>query len=438
MRARGSLFRTALLGVAICGAFSAMASGQEPANNLPLAVNFYAGASYPSMEPAVSIEVHLNGTSDLATSGKIIAAVVGAEQNGWNCTSVSSYAVTVSGSKKRIPISAVLPVGHERCNDRPTPAPVLLVLQGKVDTLTQYVVSLAGLPGATTLASKPQTFPSAASWSLSALPAAAPAELLTNGASRDVGQLSLSSTLPFIGHSPAFVSTQDLFSTDSKDKKSAFTVTAGVQHGLLRTWYTPVQLSETIQGNQTASSLSAVSNLSVSGLVPWYWTSNALNNSWIDAGLSPEFTFAAQYTHRFAQVLSAKSPKLAVDDFSLHPSLTVEPFYLFPNACERYRKWIKGKPSDNTSRQFCLGYQFDFGLWYLPLDTTTAGSQRAEGSGDFSILIPFSNLNFEKFRLIEKDGLLNSELSIRYSDTVNPACNYVRSKQWTFGIQVMK
>jgi hypothetical protein len=74
----------------------------------------------------------------------------------------------------------------------------------------------------------------------------------------------------------------------------------------------------------------------------------------------------------------------------------------------------------------------------LPLDKTKSGSQQVEGYGDVSILIPLSNLNFEKFKLVEKDSLLNSQLRVKYSDSVNPANNYARSRQWTFGIEVMK
>ncbi|HVT97392.1 MAG TPA: hypothetical protein VHE33_07770, partial [Acidobacteriaceae bacterium] len=430
----------------------ASSSAQPTANaasseSLPLRVSFYSGAAYPSMKPAASIEVFLNGTTgDLATREKFVAVIRSAEDHGWNCASPSSYAVTVSGSTKRIPVSAVMPVGHENCNDRPTPAPVLLLLREKVDTNTKYVVSLEGLPDAAltglspgaNLVSAAQAFPASTSYSVSVLPQAAPGEALTNGTTRDVGQLSVSFGVPYVGHSPVFINTNDLFSTDAKDTMSSFAVTAGSQWGLLSAWYTPVQVSETLQGNQTASSLSAVSNLSLSGLVPWYWTRQGLNNSWIDAPLAPEFALAAQYTHRFAQEVTAATPRLSGDDFSVNPALAIEPFYVLPGLCSRYRKWIGAKAGDSTSRQFCVGSRIDLGLWYLPRDKTQAGSQRVEGYGDASIVIPLSNLNFEKFQLIQKDNLLNSELTIKYSDSVNAANNYARSRQWTFGISVIK
>jgi hypothetical protein len=217
-----------------------------------------------------------------------------------------------------------------------------------------------------------------------------------------------------------------------------FSVTAGVEFGLLKRWYLPVQLSETVQGNQVATSASAVSNLSVSGLVPWYWSRKALNNGFIQAPRAPEFSLAAQYTHRMAQLVTAKTPLLTVNDAAINPVLTIEPFYLFQGACNKYRKWLKlGNPSP-TTKQFCLGYQIDLGIWYLPLDKTKVGSQQVEGYGDASILIPLSNLDFPKVPLVAKDNLLNSQVRVEYSDSVNAANNYARSRQWSVGIEVMK
>jgi hypothetical protein len=453
-RAFGTLTAVLLLGVSgtpgSARAQSAVNGGKAPkpvmtssaatsgavAINLP--VRLYSGAMYPSMRPAVSIEVFLN---DRTAPNSVAAEVQKNEASGWNCGSVDSYAVTIQGSTKKIAISAVVPAGGQSCNEPAllsTPAPVYLLLGAHVDTSTQYVVTLVGLPDKASIASSAVKFPSTTASSLSATPAAAPNEALDNGKKRDVGQLSISYNVPFVGSSPVFINTKDLFSTDEKDTKSAFAVTLGASHGLLRSWYTPLQFSETVQGNQVTTSLSAVSNLSVSGLVPWYWTQKALNNSWIDAGLAPEFALSGQYTRRINQQAAAKTKLLAVNDASINPSLTIEPFYVLPGACARYRKWIGAAASTTNSVQYCLGIQVDLGTWYLPVDKTKAGSRQDEGYGDVSLLIPLSNLNFKDFGLVSKDGLLNSEIQIEYSDSVNAANNYARSRQWTFGIEVMK
>ena len=75
--------------------------------------------------------------------------------------------------------------------------------------------------------------------------------------------------MPFIGHSPILFNTKDIFSTDSEDAKSSWAATTGVSFGLFPAWYAPLKITETAQGNQAASNVSAATNLSVSGLVPW-------------------------------------------------------------------------------------------------------------------------------------------------------------------------
>jgi len=401
-----------------------------------------SGAVYPSMRPAEQIRVFLNADA-------VADEVSAQEGKGWDCTSPGSYLVTPQGSTKRVKIEAVLPIGKGSCNDT-TPDPVLLQISVAVDTKTAYEVSLAGLPDGKVVRSAATKFSSATKASFSATPQAVPGEAMNNGAKRDVGQLSYSYSVPFIGHSPILFNTKDIFSTDSEDAKSSWAATTGVSFGLFPAWYAPLKITETAQGNQAASNVSAATNLSVSGLVPWYWSRKALNNSVIDAGLAPEFSLAGAYTRRIEQLVTAKTPKLAENDASINPFLTVEPFYLLPAKCTQFQTWIKthgggaaagdgsGKGSASTSRQFCVGLQLDLGLYYLPLDKTKAGSEEAEGYGDISILIPLSNLNFGDFQIVKADGLLNSQIHIKWSDSVNAANNYARTRQWTFGIEVMK
>ena len=92
-----------------------------------------------------------------------------------------------------------------------------------------------------------------------------------------------------------------------------------------------------------------------------------------------------------------------------------------------------GEGGAPPSRQFCVGLQLDLGLYYLPLDKTKAGSEEAEGYGDISILIPLSNLNFGDFQIVKADGLLNSQIHIKWSDSVNAANNYARTRSGRLG-----
>jgi hypothetical protein len=415
--------------------------------DLTLTISTMSGAVYPSMRPAVQIRVFLNGDA-------VADEVSAEEQKGWDCTSPASYAVTVQGSTKRLPVEAVLPIGKGSCKDT-TPDPVLLQLSVAVDPNKAYEVTLNGLPDGKIVRSTATKFPAGTTSSFSATPQGVPDEAMNNGTKRDVGQMNVAYSVPFIGRSPVLFNTTDVFSTDSEDAKSAWAATVGASHGLFRAWYTPVQITETVQGNQSASNVSAVTSLSISGLVPWYWSRTVLNNDLIDAGLAPEFSLAGAYTRRIEQLVTAKTPRLAENDASVNPSLTVGAFYLLPKACARYQAWIKKGSSANptvaggqsqgavqdsgsTSRQFCVALQPDLGLYYLPLDKTKAGSEEAEGYGDISILIPLTDLNFNSFQLVKADGLVNSQIHIKWSDSVNAANNYARTRQWTFGIEVMK
>jgi hypothetical protein len=417
------------------------AEQQVPASaSLAVPVKFFAGAVYPSMRPFAEITVFLNADA-------VADEVADQVQKGWDCTNPGSFTVTAQGSTKPLRVETVRQVGKGSCKDT-TPDPVLLLILSPVDTSTAYVVSLSGLPDGKMVQSPATKFSSTAKSSFSLTPQAVPGEAMNNGAKRDVGQMNVQYSVPFIGRSPLLFNTRDVFSTDAEDAKSAWAATLGLSHGLFKSWYTPLTLTETMQGNQAASNVSAVTNLSISGLVPWFFTRRLLNNPGIDAGAAPEFAISGAYTRRIEQIATSKTTLLATDDASINSSVTIAPWYLLPGVCTRYQAWIKSQnggekgqtaaTSTSGSRQFCLAIQPDLGVYYLPLDHTKTGSQQVEGYGDVSILIPLSNLNFKKFQMVSADGLLNSQIHIKWSDSVNAANNYARTRQWTFGIEVMK
>jgi len=104
------------------------------------------------------------------------------------------------------------------------------------------------------------------------------------------------------------------------------------------------------------------------------------------------------------------------------------------------RERVSWKDYMKADMPYCLGLQMDLGTYYLPLDLTPSGSQRVEGYGDVSILIPVSGLTkaFQIFPYLTSGDAAKSQIRIKYGDTVNPANNYARSKQWTYGIEVIK
>lgn len=184
----------------------------EASADITLPVTPISGAVYPSMRPAVQIRVFLN-------SDAVADEVSDQEAKVWNCKSPASYVVTVQGSTKRLPVEAVLPIGKGSCDDT-TPDPVLLQITVAVDSNASYEVSLGGLPDGKVVRSAPIKLTSATKSSFSATPQAAPGEAMNNGATRDVGQMNLSYSVPFIGRSPVRFNTKDVFSTDSQDAKS--------------------------------------------------------------------------------------------------------------------------------------------------------------------------------------------------------------------------
>lgn len=422
----------------------------------------------PVLQMRVSLRADNSGNT--AIQGVVYQALKAATP--WDCGKIASYDVEDTTTRKRVQIESLRLEGAPPvCTaaggpyyQQPT---VLLVLNpggiGKSDKLT---VALANLPAPLTSApsaavslsdaqvAKYATVP----YALTVTPQAAPQELMTSGLKRDTGQLAIAFTAPEIArgfHGAAvYASSTDLFSTDERDAKSAFAASLGLKRGLATNWYVPASLQETIQGNQVATNLSAVTTASATSLAPLGWSKGALYNNYVQAPNPPELTLSASYTHRVNQLVTKTSPLLAVDDVGLNPYASFTPIYLFNNLCNWMHKPKAGAAAapapaaaggaaaaaPGPSKQYCLGLQTDMGMWYLPLDTTAKGSQKAEGYGDVSILIPISDIPFSSSALTNliMGSPTSSQLRIKYSDDVNAANNYARTRQWTFAFEVIK
>lgn len=399
-----------------------------------LPVNLLAYVEYPSMTPVNAIRVHLSGNPQIADLvDKAVAA-------GWNCAKPSSYRVLVQSSNREIPVNQVTLEPLSDCG-APIKPNVIIVLTRHIASSDEIVVELENVPGGTQAKSTPAKFPSPEGFGMRLTPQSAPGESLSNGKKRDVGQLNVAITapdlVPSVGRFALYAKSTDLFSTDEKDSKSAFSGVLGVTRGLFNSWYSPFHLEENLQGNQIASSLSAKTSFGFTSLVPWFWTRHALNNGWIQAPSPPELTVNTGYTRRINQLVTSKTPLLSVNDYDLNPSIALQPVFILPNACA----WLQtklGRSKPTNSRQYCLGLQANQGMWYIPLDKTKAGSQRAEGYGDVSFLIPLSDIPFAPLANLISSNAANTQIRITYADSVNPANNYARSKQWSFGLEVIK
>jgi hypothetical protein len=150
------------------------------------------------------------------------------------------------------------------------------------------------------------------------------------------------------------------------------------------------------------------------------------------------------YTHRINQNITQTTKALPADDYSLNPFASWSSIR-FPWACTLFGGLhITAKKTDSDpskpGTQYCLGAEINLGTYYLPLDLTAEKHQRVEGYGDVSILIPLSGLSFAAkiFPYLTSGDPAKSQIRIKYADSVNAANNYARSKQWTYGIELIK
>jgi hypothetical protein len=247
-----------------------------------------------------------------------------------------------------------------------------------------------------------------------------------------VFQFPLSAMLPVVSNSRGglFVDSKDLFSTNERDTKSAFEGGIGYQVGLSTHWYAPLKFEQQIQGNQVVTNLSSVSMMQVTTCLPFVLSTKSETWRVIDAPIPASFTLGLPYTHRVNQLASTKSKLLPVDDFAVNPALALSSGRLFYWKCD---------PSAGAGKSpgFCLNWDGNVGLWYLSLETTSKGSQRAEGYWDASVLVPMTDfVGIPYTTLDSKTQISQMRLRIKYEDSVNQANNYARTKKWSFGLEL--
>jgi hypothetical protein len=253
---------------------------------------------------------------------------------------------------------------------------------------------------------------------------------------KGVEQANISGTLPISSASYSrggmYLDTKDLFSTNERDTKSAFEGGAGVQIGLDSSGFVPLKFEGQVQGNQVATNLSSVA------LADLHFDAGFLkivsSDFFLRQPLAPTFDLNLPYTHRFNQVVASKSKPRLADDFGVNPSLAF-------TGGEILHHWCRAKPTGATpgkpQNRICLGWEADVGLWYLPLDETSKGTQRVEGYWDYSFLIPLTDFANIPFTTLDPQTL-KTQLRIKYEDSVSPANNYARSKKWSFAFELVK
>lgn len=222
-----------------------------------------------------------------------------------------------------------------------------------------------------------------------------------------------------------YVDTNDLFATDERDSKSAFEGGFGFQYGLLRRWAVPVKLEEQIVGNQVATNLASQTSLQAGMTSPW--RPLGPKTTWIAWNIAPSIAVTAPYTHRIHQYVAPGGTALPVNDFAINPA----------GALAGERLLEVGGNGSSIPPTFALYWEADLGMYYLPRQRTSKGTQRAEGSGDVSFLVPLSDFGILPGLNLDQTTQVNlMQIRVKYQDTVDPTNNYTRTKGWTFGLEL--
>lgn len=385
------------------------------------------------------------------TGGESLRALIGrnVSANHWDCHDPHNFDVSIANGNEpvvHVKISRVSYVRAKSCSEA-FPGTDAKDLQLWVDNnqprwrsiaggVTVTVLNLKDRAGLdeTDIASKPNA--ANVLWKLSIVTISAQTAnnetLLDKSVSKNaIYQFPVAATYVLMGsrRGGLYANTKDLFATNERDSKSAFQGGVGYQYGLLKRWSIPLKLEEDIQGNQVASNLASQTNLQGSSFMKW---TNALamgrdGPAW---NAAPSVTIALPYTRRINQYVTPGKTALPTDDFAVNPSVALKMEQLVAVGADN-------NVSPAVPPRFALYWEADIGMFYLPLERTNAGSQRAEGTGDVSILIPLTDFGIVPGLTLDQTTQANQmQIRIKYQDSVSATNNYVRTKGWTFGLEL--
>lgn len=163
-------------------------------------------------------------------------------------------------------------------------------------------------------------------YTLNVTPNVVPNQELADGNKRTVGQLKFDIDVPSIIRNDKiarfYFNTNNVVSTNWRDKNSKLEMKFGAERSLLRKWYVPVNFESKINGDQRLKNATFVASSGIKTILPWEWTRKGLFNQLIRAPVSPEFSLSAEYHRRLKQDATsfAKFPKK--DSFALATEFT--------------------------------------------------------------------------------------------------------------------
>jgi hypothetical protein len=287
------------------------------------------------------------------------------------------------------------------------------------------------------------TVPDIDTYTVQATPDYVPEQELTDGTKKAVGQLKFKLDVPSLVRNNNiarfYFNTDNVISTNWKDKSSKIEMKFGAERSLTRNWYVPGNLEAKVNGDQRFKNSTFIATGGVKTIIPWGWTRRALFNQLIRAPVSPEFGINAEFHHRLKQDVASKAKFPNKNSFALTGQFIWLPIQLFTKNCTD----AEGNPNiDLCYSAKNISLELAAKGWWFPYEKTLAGTKvgKLEARAEISLLIPFPFINniSEKFAFKTENGGFASRLRFKYVTGANEAAGFKHSSQFTVGVELIK
>ncbi len=288
-------------------------------------------------------------------------------------------------------------------------------------------------------------------YTLKATPNVVPDQELTDGTKKTVGQLKFKVDVPSLitnnNVARFYFNTDNVISTNWKDKNSKLEMKLGAERSLFTGWYVPINFETKVNGDQRLKNATFVASSGIKTIIPWAWTKKGLFNQLIRAPVSPELGLSAEYYRRLKQDATSLTKFPKKDSFALAGQFNWLPIQLFTRSCKA--KDANGNDTGGEDFDRCFSAQ-NISLelsakgWWFPYEKTLTGTKvkRFEGRGEISLLIPIRSSIFDQFLFKKKDDVnpinATQRIRIKYIVGANDAAGFKRLSQLTFGIELIK
>jgi hypothetical protein len=249
---------------------------------------------------------------------------------------------------------------------------------------------------------------------------------LLDGTKKNVLQLGLKLDVPAIGPlsvpgTRVYFTTDNLLSSESKDKSAKIDLRLGIERSLLDSWYVPGYIEAKYLANQSFSNTSFVSTAGIRTIIPWGWSEALLWNNFVKAPYSPIISVGVQYENRLKRDPLVTDSHVKENLARLAGEIEWNPIYLFPRE--------DSKLADSITLAIKLKG------WYFPDEKSTGGAKvrKAEGHTDVSLFVPLNGLPNVLFGTEKNPG---SRLRLQYEHGANEANGFTRSQSIKLGVEI--